>query len=244
MEKITKYFKYSYENDTTIEYVTTGLYSMLNCSYTSEDPDYGTDTIHYTSVPVKSIEQMAYEMLGEVKDFLDWRDGMIDASRSDVQNDYDQYSDSTLIAIEDALTDISKDYSPVVLSRDGNEMRFVNVCEFADLVMDSIINHEKVYYDVATGDINDLSLQDVANGKGEVMWCGVKWIPLDMFDGTSFDWFVLIGHWGGGFAEAMYFNSNEREYFKDELIKKMKYEFDVSTAEKIAIEIIKQKEEK
>lgn len=108
MEKITKYFTHDYENDTTIEYVNTGMYSMLNCSFTSEDPNYGTDTIHYTSVPVKSIEQMAYEMLGEVTDFLDWRDGTVEAPRCDVQNDYGEYSNSTLIAIEYALADIIK----------------------------------------------------------------------------------------------------------------------------------------
>ena len=36
MEKITKYFTHDYENDTTVEYVNTGLYSMLNVSFTSE----------------------------------------------------------------------------------------------------------------------------------------------------------------------------------------------------------------
>ena len=68
MEKITKYFKHDYENDTTIEYVNTGLYSMLNCSFTSENPDYGTDTIHYTAEPAVSMEQMAYEMGIEITD--------------------------------------------------------------------------------------------------------------------------------------------------------------------------------
>lgn len=109
MEKITKYFKYSYENDTTVEYVNTGLYSMLNCSFTSEDPDYGTDTIHYTATPVESMEKMAYDMLQEVTDFLDYRDGSVEAPRCDVQNDYGEYSNSTLIAIEYALNEMIKE---------------------------------------------------------------------------------------------------------------------------------------
>ena len=107
MEKITKTFEYCYENDTTIEYVNTGLYSMLNCSYTSEDPDYGTDTIHYGvgSKSVRSMKQMATDMLREVKDFLDYRDGVIESSLvCDI--DYDDYSSSTLIAIEYALNSI------------------------------------------------------------------------------------------------------------------------------------------
>ena len=62
MEKITKYFKYCYANDTTVEYVNTGLYSMLNCSYTSEDPDYGTDTIHFAMKENASMERIAYEI--------------------------------------------------------------------------------------------------------------------------------------------------------------------------------------
>ena len=62
MEKITKYFSNDYENDTTIEYVNTGLYSMLNCSFTSEDPDYGTDTLHYNAEPANGMERMVFTL--------------------------------------------------------------------------------------------------------------------------------------------------------------------------------------
>lgn len=105
MEKITKYFKYSYENDTTVEYVSTGLYSMLNCSFTSEDPDYGTDTLRSDpAIPPKPREQMAYEMAKEIAAYLDaTEDGDRRYSDAPYARKYDDYSNSTLYAIEKAL---------------------------------------------------------------------------------------------------------------------------------------------
>ena len=188
MEKITKYFKYSYDNDTTIEYVITGLYSMLNCSFTSEDPDYGTDTIHYTSVPVKSIEQMAYEMLGEVKDFLDWRDGSVEAPRCDVHNDYGEYSNSTLIAIEYALSAITKNYHPTkwyATIRDAG--RFIANALLEDRTR--IFAFCESDREEAKGNPND----HIDEGG----WHGIKRIH-GFFDNEDSEFIVAIGHYGGG----------------------------------------------
>lgn len=188
MVKITKYFEYCYENDTTVEYVNTGLYSMLNCSYTSEDPDYGTDTIHFTANPAESMEQMAYEMLGEVKNYLDWRDGEIEAPRMDVQNDYEDYSNSTLIAIEYALSDLSKGFNPT--------KRYATIRDASEWIAKELIaDRMKKFafcesdYEEAKG--NPLEHKDVGR------WHGIKRIN-GFFDNDPDEFIIAVGYYGGG----------------------------------------------
>ena len=121
MEKITKYFKYDYENDTTIEYVNTGLYSMLNCSFTSEDPDYGTDTLHWTSSKPVPIAQIAYEMKNRLSGYLNRTDDGIYRKADDSDNYlFGDYSNSTLYAIEKALHEIAEGYRIEEYEKEGN----------------------------------------------------------------------------------------------------------------------------
>lgn len=123
MERITKYFSHDYESDTAIEYVNTGMYSMLNCSYTSEDPDCGTDTLHYNADSVKPFEQLAYEMAKEIETYLDaTEDGTHRKSNAPYARSYEEYFTSTLYAIEKALKDISKNYRPDALGERIGEM--------------------------------------------------------------------------------------------------------------------------
>lgn len=188
MVKITKYFEYCYENDTTVEYVNTGLYSMLNCSYTSEDPDYGTDTIHFTANPAKSMEQMAYEMLGEVKDYLDWRDGEIEAPRADVQNDYEDYSNSTLIAIEYALTDLSKEFNPT--------KRYATIRDASEWIAKELIADRRKEFAFCESDYEEAKGNPLEH-KEEGGWHGVKRID-GFFDNDPDEFIIAVGYYGGG----------------------------------------------
>ena len=78
MDIKVQHFDHDYENDTTIFYVSTGLYSALLCSFASEDPDCGVETINYQTMdkPMSSA-QLAYELLCEIKDVLDYREGKV-----------------------------------------------------------------------------------------------------------------------------------------------------------------------
>lgn len=195
MEKITKYFKHDYENDTTIEYVNTGLYSMLNCSFTSEDPNYGTDTIHYTANLVESMEKLAYDMLYEVKDFLDYREGSVEAPRCDVQNDYGDYSNSTLYAIEKALHDISKDYHPgkwYMTVLDASWFMATKMMEDRT----ASFGFCEVNADEAKG--NPMDHDPMSGG-----WYGVKRID-GFFDNDPDEFIVAVGYFGGGSVELAY----------------------------------------
>ena len=188
MEKITKYFTHDYENDTTVEYVNTGLYSMLNCSFTSEDPDYGTDTIHYKSNVEASIEQMAYEMLCEVKNFLDWRGGTVEAPMCHVQNDYGEYSNSTLIAIESALMEITKNYRP--------NKWFLTIREAGKLIADKMISGEAKSFGFCQSSKDEQTLFRPDQYKGDG-WYGIKRIE-GFFDNQPDELIVAVGYYGGG----------------------------------------------
>lgn len=111
MVKITKYFTHCYDYDTTIEYVNTGLYSMLNCSFTSEDPDYGTDTLHWTSSKPVHIAQIAYEMKNRLSRYLNrTNDGTYRKADDSDNYLFGDYSNSTLYAIEKALNEIVEEH--------------------------------------------------------------------------------------------------------------------------------------
>lgn len=112
MKKTADYFCYCYDNDTTVEYVDAEHYSMLNISFTSEDEDAGTETIHSdTAVPSKPIEQIAYGMLQELTEYMDMCDeGKWKDIPYELHMKYDQYMNSTRIAAENALQQITKGY--------------------------------------------------------------------------------------------------------------------------------------
>ena len=200
MEKITKHFKYSYDNDTTIEYVNPGLYSMLNCSFTSEDPDYGTDTIHYGvgSKSVRTMEQMAFDMLREVKDFLDYRDGEIE--RPLVCNiDYDDYSASTLIAIEYALTEISKNYSP--------KKWYATIADASERIAKELLKDRTKVFSFCESDRLEASTDPEKHQDGGG-WYGIKRID-GFFDNEKSEFIIAVGHYGGGGVAFGYVDADE-----------------------------------
>lgn len=202
MEKITRNFKYCYDNDTTIEYVNTGLYSMLNCSFTSEDPDYGTDTIHYGvgSKSVKTMEQMAFDMLREVKDFLDYRDGEI-KSPLVCNIDYDDYSTSTLIAIEYALIEILKDYRP--------KKWYATIADASERIAHELLNDRTKAFSFCESDRYEAS-EDPEKHKDVGGWFGIKRID-GFFDNEKSEFIIAVGIYGGGGVAFGYAYADEAD---------------------------------
>lgn len=188
MEKITKYFKYCYENDTTIEYVNTELYSMLNCSFTSEDPDYGTDTLHFTANPARPIEEMAYNMLYEVGKYLDWKDGAIDEAPGYIEYVYKDYSLSTLIAIEHALAMIASVYN--------EKQYYASVADASLKMAKRFIESNNVQFAFCESDSEEAK-EDPRKHIDDGGWHGVKRIP-GFFDNEPYEFIVAVGHYGGG----------------------------------------------
>ena len=198
MKRSVEFFANDYDFDTAIEYVNTGMYSMLNCSFTSEDPDYGTDTIHSDPAnPPKSREQMAYEMAQEIAAYLDATgDGTYRKNGAPYEKQYGDFSNSTLYAIEKALKDLAGDYKPdpkawyatikcagkIIADRmlSGKCKQFA-LCDVDD---DVIANYSASYF------------ASMGEGSGEG-WHGVKRID-GFFDNSPNELIVAVGYWGGG----------------------------------------------
>ena len=256
MEKFTEYFDNDYPMDTTIEYINTGHYSMLNCSFTSEDEDAGTETIHsIPAVPPKSREQMAYEMCQKLTNYMDLCDqGLYSEIDVGVRMEYDDYMESTKIAVERALQAISANYDPVVRNGVGNEVMVLSVKDAAKVIRDRIAKNWNVRFDFACssscGEVDDDVHKAIAHDYDFVNY-GIKRIDNDykLFDGNgSFDtdYILLVGLYGGGNIAMAYFCSDDYEHISDwdckALINAMCESADIKPEEKILLEIIEPKE--
>lgn len=252
MEKITKTFTYDYENDTTVEYFNTGKYAGLTCSFTSEDPAYGTDTLHYNSEPADTMEALAYEMREEIRQYLDMTDNGI--HRGKVKGDeldlvYGEYINSTLYAIEKALTEIAKDYKPgPVKDKDGNIYQILTIEEAAKAIKETIIEDTKVWFDIGIG-INNHDARYYVENPGDLFWYGVKLIPNDenLFDGDGFyrDYIFMVGYFGGGNISMAYFNNefeSLKEWNAEELVKAICDSTGMKRTDKILLETIKKED--
>lgn len=106
MNRIVINFSHDRENDTRIQYSFDENGSHLEASFTSEDPDYGTDNLEFNSEPVESLNTMAKDWLEEISEYLDKTgDGIRrpgEASK-ELEMCYGEYSNSTLFAVEEAL---------------------------------------------------------------------------------------------------------------------------------------------
>ena len=252
MEKITKTFTHEYENDTTIEYFNTGKYAGLTCSFTSEDPAYGTDTLHYNSEPADTMEALAYEMHEEIRQYLDMTDDGIHrgkAKGSELDLVYGEYINSTLYAIENALTETAKDYKPgSVKDEDGNIYQILTIEEAAKAIKETIVEDTKVMFDIGTG-ISHHDPKYYVEHPGYPYWYGVKLIPNDenLFDGYGFsrDYIFMVGYFGGGNISMAYFNNESeslKEWNAEELVEAICKSTGMERTDKILLETIKKEE--
>ena len=108
------YYTHDYENDTVIEFRMTSCRSELEMSFTSEDPDYGTETLVYGAEPAETLKDLASELLKELTAYIDYAYSPIyysdEKPESPVSHDaedyYDNYGYTSLIAFEGWLIDL------------------------------------------------------------------------------------------------------------------------------------------
>ena len=188
MKKITKYFTHDYENDTTIEYVNTGFYCALTCSFTSEDIDMGTETIHFNTESAECFEEISYELLREIKQFLDCRKGVPGARMPEHENYFCKFCNTTLYAIENALFTITKNFSV--------NKRYMTIWDASEWVAKEFIKNRRTHF--AFVESNEEEAQEdpnkhVNNGG----WHGIKRID-GFFDNEEEEFIIAVGHYGGG----------------------------------------------
>lgn len=201
MEKITKYFKHDYENDTTVEYVNTGMYSMLNLSWTCEDPNYGTDTFHGEPVqPVQPMEQMAYDMLQELTDYMDLCDeGQYAEIKPELRIKYRDYSNSSLIAFEHSLQEITMGYNPP-----NRTKWFLTIEDAGKLIAERMLTKgSRSFCFCEASEYDKAHYTPEEYGKAGNGWFGVKRIN-GFFDNSPRELIVAVGYYGGGNCSFAY----------------------------------------
>ena len=242
MEKITKYFDHDYSNDTTIEFVKSGLYTMLNCSFTSEDPNYGTETIHFSGEHDDSMKEVAYNMLREVSIYLDseYSHNRDNIDKEIVKN-YENYCNSTLIAVERALQEITKGYKPEnPVNKHGHQYMIGTIEECADKMFklwqeDKL---ERVYVAESFG-LNE-------DDPSDPDWCS-EWheiVRVDLpFDNYKDEMLLMIGYCGGGNVATAYTHNykdlGEDPFFVENIAKMISESTGLDIKGKIYMEFIK-----
>lgn len=186
MKKFTEYFTNDYEKDTTIEYVQAGSYTTLNCLFTSEDSDYGTDTLCYKMPGDVPRERIAYRLLCKIESYLDFRDGKTNTDRPAAY--YNEYSNSTLIAFENSLRKISANYVPT--------RWFMKVNDAAEMIAKAMVEdrNKRFAYCIVSEEEAQGDPEDFKDDGG---WYGIRRIP-GFFDNEEEEFIVAAGHFGGG----------------------------------------------
>ena len=79
----------------------------MECSFTSEDSDFGTETILYNASPAIPLKEMSGELLEEITGYLDATDdGNKRGEDTGIEKYYNDFGNSTLYAVEKALSQI------------------------------------------------------------------------------------------------------------------------------------------
>ena len=91
-------YNHDYPNDTTWEYTIDRDRAQLELAFTSEDPDYGTETLIIGGDATASLETLAADLLEEVTTYLDHK----------IENEFleDNYCVTSLYAFEGCLKSI------------------------------------------------------------------------------------------------------------------------------------------
>ena len=110
-ERSIRFYSHDYPADTTLEYARTGDHSELRLSFSSEDPDSGTEELVYAGENGKSMQELTADLKEELAAYLDAADtssfyqqqGIPQPDGMRSQIDYSEYSRTSLYAFEAIL---------------------------------------------------------------------------------------------------------------------------------------------
>ena len=106
-KEVVRKFTHDYPDDTQIRYTVDEEGSHMECSFTSEDSDFGTETILYNASPAIPLKEMSGELLEEITSYLDATDdGNKRVEETGIEKYYNDFGNSTLYAVEKALSQI------------------------------------------------------------------------------------------------------------------------------------------
>lgn len=111
-EQITQQYSHDYPNDTTLTYSRSGSQVEMKLSFTSEDPDMGTEEMLYNGQAGESLDTLVTELRKGISAFLDHADGYVRSDPQAIQSSDDYYADfsrTALFAFEGALKEMEKE---------------------------------------------------------------------------------------------------------------------------------------
>ena len=108
-------YSHDYPNDTTMEYSRNHSAAELRMTFTSEDPDMGTEELHYYGQHGEPMEVLAQELRDEISSHLDQGEAHprteADSIHS-IADFYDDYSHTALYAFENMLNEVTLEKEP------------------------------------------------------------------------------------------------------------------------------------
>ena len=117
-ERNIRYFTHDYTADTRLEFTRTGQRSELTLSFSSEDPDMGTEEMIYAGENGESMHELVTDLHAELTGYLDAADSSSFALQQgleaelgihDAADYYGEYSRTALYAFESALQAMERD---------------------------------------------------------------------------------------------------------------------------------------
>ena len=106
-EQVSMTFSHDYPNDTVLEYSRSGKDSTLRLSFTSEDPDAGSEELIYHGENGESMQELVNDLKSEIKTYLDYRDSSSFIRQQGLQDEihsmedlYGEYTSTALYAFE------------------------------------------------------------------------------------------------------------------------------------------------
>ena len=220
MNRIDIYYTHDHENDTHIIYNFDKEKNQchLKCSFTSEDPDFGTESISFDAYPVVSIVELAKKMREEISDYLDatedgtcrWKEGEDPCCDAYVLRHYGEYNNTTLYAVENALRTVegweTKNRNP--------KKWYMTVNDASRMVAKKLWEDRTKEFSFCESD--RIEAKENPEDHAEVGgWHGIK--RIDGFFVNEPDEFIIaVGYYGGGNCGFGYadFASTEQDRFE------------------------------
>lgn len=105
-EEEHRLYSHDYPGDTQLAYVKNDKEVELTISFTSEDPDCGTEDVYYHGYAGETMKEMEEDLLAEITDYLDRHERgehTTDDGIHDLDDYYDEFTRTALYAFEGAL---------------------------------------------------------------------------------------------------------------------------------------------
>lgn len=221
MKKIEMFATYNYENDTMLTFSKTGNRAEIELAFTSEDEDYGTETLVCGGDAEETLMSLCKAQLDQLTTFLDetcdgtWRPDSI------VQNykHLDDLNNSSLIAFERMLQEIIGCNTPRRISAGKNKHGH-------DFVIDTIgAVAPTIRKKFMSGEVSAVYISTDEYETGMDPDDGGYWykiVKIDLpFDNNPDEIALMMGYCGGGNVTFAYKYTEDDDSWLDEQITEM-----------------------